>query len=138
MKTIKLGSFDGELTTDNTVITADTITVLTNDTEISLIFDNYIDFIPRVGIETALPESYVVTVVREFDNKYFYPKAMFNERDNVYRLNFKDTDFLKRDNKYSVLIMNGDIIVYQGKMIYTDKDIQNYRYTTINNKKMYL
>lgn len=138
MKTIKLGSFEGELTTDNTVITADTTTVLTNDTEISLIFDNYIDFIPRVGIETTLPESYIVTVVREFDNKYFYPNAMFNERDNIYRLNFKDTDFLKRDNKYSVLIMNGDIIVYQGKMIYTDKNIQNYRYTTINNKKMYL
>ena len=104
---------------DNTLITADT----TYETDI-------------------ISPTITLTVIREFDNKIFKPDFVLSSINNLYRLSFLDTDFLSKEGRYSVLIEdtidNKTHIIYKGKMIYSLKDIQNYRYTIINNTKMYI
>lgn len=110
------------LTVDNTLITVDNIDITADRTFYTL----------------PTPTTVNVTVIREFDNKSFTPEVEIFTYNNVYRLLFLTVDFLKREGRYSILIKDADDTLYKGKMIYTLKDIQNYRYTTINNDKMYL
>lgn len=110
------------ITVDNTLITVDNTDITADLTFYTI----------------PVPSTVEVVVIREFDNKSFKPEVEISLYNNIYRLIFLTSDFLTREGRYSILIKDENDTLYKGKMIYTLKDIQNYRYTTINNDKMYL
>lgn len=82
--------------------------------------------------------NFRVLVINEFTKERFSPLVNLEVINSIYRLNFLETDFLTLEGRYSILIEGNNKTAYQGKMIFTEKDIQNYRYTKINNTKMCL
>lgn len=121
-KTINPNTKYDYITVDNTLLTVD-------NTDITVDLTLY---------NIPIPSTIEVVVIREFDNKSFKPEVKISLYNSVYRLIFLTSDFLTKEGRYSILIKDKKETLYKGKMIYTLKDIQNYRYTTINNDKMYL
>lgn len=128
----------------------------------------YIDFIPRKHITENLVYDYITTdstlistdstlitadlicyilpsesevvvqVTNELTNETFIPEITIGRVRNDYRLVFLSNDFISDESKYSITIKDRSNLLYKGKMIYTLKDIQNYRYTNITNDKLYI
>lgn len=121
-KTINPNTKYDYITVDNTLLTVD-------NTDITVDLTLY---------NIPIPSTIEVVVTREFDNKSFKPEVKISLYNSIYRLIFLTSDFLTKEGRYSILIKDKKETLYKGKMIYTFKDIQNYRYTTINNDKMYL
>lgn len=167
MKTIRQKDYSGSFTADNTIMKSST-SILVNDSLAINKIEYSIDFIPRVHLlsgalfedltidtllitidnriltidttetNTGSDKIYDIIVVREFDDKTFTPGGTIFNSNGLYTLIFDSVDFLLNNSKYSITIKDNNIVVYQGKMIFTNKDIQDFRYTRINNNKMYL
>lgn len=89
-------------------------------------------------LEATMSELINVTIVNEFTNEEFNPMSKIEDINGIYKLTFLETNFLSVEGRYSILIKLNSETVYKGKMIFTDKNIEYYRYTEINNNKMYL
>ena len=89
-------------------------------------------------LEATVTTLINVVIVNEFTNQEFNPMVSVTEDNGIYKLTFLETSFLSIEGRYSILIRLDNDIVYKGKMIFTDKNIEYYRYTEINNNKMYL
>lgn len=164
MKVIKLGSIESLLTVDSEEITVDNTVTVDSTQEFTV--QPYIDFVPRIlsnDTEVIIPltvDSGLVTVddtitvdmtdtsisnvrtliTNEFTNQtYNVPVTIIHLNGSIYRLYFQSTTFIKDNSKYSIEIKDNDELMYKGKMMTTSiEDIQNYRYTTIMDNKMYL
>lgn len=141
MKVIKYSDIFTNLTVDSTVYTVDNNYITSDQTIILLVTGQNILFVPRKPIlETT---DLVVKVVNEFTNEIFYPQfEIIKDNNNYYNLIFTDNIFEEFETRYSIDIYNDQTneSIYQGKMIFTNKSIQDYRYTIMldNNTKMKL
>lgn len=145
MKVIKYSEIYNNLTVDSTLYTADNNYITSDQTIILVVTGQNIVFVPRKSIN-KIDDTYdhiLVKVVNEFTNKSFEPE--FNiilDNEGYYNLVFIDAIFDQFETRYSINILdtNTNQSIYQGKMIYTEKSIQDYRYTIMldNNTKMKL
>lgn len=145
MKVIKYSDIYNNLTVDTTLYTADNNFITADQTIILVVTGQNIIFVPRKPIN-KINDSYdhlSVKVVNEFTNKTYYPSFdIILDNSNYYNIVFTEDIFEEFETRYSIDIYDNqnNVSIYQGKMIYTDKEIQNYRYTILldNNTKMKL
>lgn len=129
----------------------------------------YIDFIPRIPFVEIIDYTYItvdsnlftvdsisltvdqtiltatseclvnVEIINEFTKEKYYPLVELDNINSLFKLTFLETSFLREEGRYSITIKYNSDILYKGKMIFTFKNIQNYKYTTVTyNNKMKL
>lgn len=140
MKVIKYSDIYNDLTIDSTLYTVDNNFITVDQTIILVVTGQNIVFVPRNPIELigGTYDHISVKVVNEMTNQNINPQfEIFLDNSNFYNLVFIDNIFTDFDTKYSIDIYdnNSNKSIYQGKMIYTNKDIQNYRYTILLDNK---
>lgn len=138
MKLLKYKIREEFLTVDTTIVFTDSL--MTVDTTVTNEYSNLaIDFVPRIRPNVTSTTVFRVHITNEFTKEeYDVPYDIEVLSNSIYRLYLLDTDFVKPESKYSIDIKSSDDTIYQGKVMITAKDIQNYRYTTINNDKLYI
>lgn len=165
MKLIKYEQTEELLTADTTKVFTDSS--ITIDTTVANVNGrSFIDFVPRISpnvndidisitvdstlilvdsditvdtTSTTVSDGLIVHITNEFTKEeYNVPTDIEVLSNSTYRLYFLDSNFIKPESKYSIDIKSSEDTLYQGKVMVTTKDIQNYRYTTINNNKLYL
>lgn len=102
----------------------------------------YIDFVPRdvPTVQVGEDAGLYSIVENEFTKvRFTVPCELQSLGGGVYRLFFVNTLFIRPESKYSISIFDLGGLLYQGKMLYTlHSDIQDFRYTKIEDNKFYL
>lgn len=121
-------------TTDTTKTTVD-VTSITADMTSDVNIGYSIRFIPRFKIS---PNSKLdLLIVREIDNQPIPHRLNWTLDGNYIVLNI-DSDRIRENYKYSLDVKVEDRVVYQGKAICTNQVPQEYKYTKIDNNKLYI
>lgn len=145
-------STDSSITIDTTVVKEYTLPFIdfvprispnVNDIEIPITADSTLILVDNdITVDTTsiiISDGLSVTITNEFTKVvYNVPTVIEVLSNSTYRLYFLDSSFIKPESKYSIDVKASEEEIYQGKVMITTKDIQNYRYTTINNDKLYL
>lgn len=141
MKLLKYEHIEELLTTDTTQVSADSS--MTIDTTVANEYNRlYIDFVPRdvPTVQVGEDGGLYSIVENEFTKvRFTVPCELQSLGGGVYRLFFVNTLFIRPESKYSISIFDLGGLLYQGKMLYTlHSDIQDFRYTKIEDNKFYL
>ena len=101
-------------------------------------------FLDEDLIFTAIPSDYptqsdnlTLTLRNEQTDVVINPEITFTSSARlIIRITEQPTDF-KIQNKYEVIIYNGENDIYRGKMIILDAstDVQNYKYSSQENER---
>ena len=138
MKLLKYEHREELFTVDITHVSVDSS--MTIDTTVTDVYSHLaIDIVPRIRPSVTSTTVLISHITNEFTKEeYEVPTEIEVLSNSTYRLYLLDTDFVKPESKYSIDIKSSEDTIYKGKVMVTDKEIQNYRYTTINNDKLYI